>query len=76
MLRKILTITLILALFVTFGCKKKEAQPAAGTTTSAIQKQAEKTGEEAKKQAEAAKEKAGKELEKTGKELQKDVNAE
>lgn len=63
MLRKILTIALVLVLVVAFGCKKKESAPSEGTTMTDLQKQVEKTGKEAKTE-------AGKELEKAGEELQ------
>jgi hypothetical protein len=66
MLRKVLMITIIAILIVSFGCKKKESAPA--INIPAIQKQVEKD-------AENAKEKAGQELEKAGQEIQKDANA-
>jgi hypothetical protein len=75
MLRKILTIALVLVLAVAFGCSKKTEQPVAPPPTETeIQKQVEKTGQEVKKEAGAAKEKAGQELEKAGEALQKDAN--
>jgi hypothetical protein len=74
MLRKILTIAFILALVVTFGCKKKEAAPTMPAMPK-IQKQVEGAGQEAAKQAESAKQEAGKELQKTGEELQKEAPA-
>jgi len=63
MLRKILTIALVLALVVVFGCKKSEPQSQTPSIPE-IQKQVEKTGAEAAKEAEAVKEKAGEEVQK------------
>jgi hypothetical protein len=74
MLRKILTIAFILALVVTFGCKKKETAPPK-INIPAIQKQVEEKSQEAAKEAEAVKEEASKEAEKAGEELPKEVPA-
>ncbi|GEM_PF-4427329 len=70
MLRKILTIIVVIGLAVTLGCKKKESQPAA-PSMSDMQKQAEETSKDAAKEAEAAKEQAAEETEKAGEEIQK-----
>ncbi len=60
MLRKILTIIVVIGLAVTLGCKKKEAQPAA-PSMSDMQKQVEETSKDAAKEVE----KAGEEIQKT-----------
>ena len=57
MLRKILTILVVIGLAVTFGCKKA-APPPKQVTIPEVQKQVEGAGQKAAKEAEAAKEKA------------------
>jgi hypothetical protein len=60
----------IAVLVLSFGCKKKESQPADLDLTT-VQTQAQEAGDQAAKDAEAAKQEAGKAIEKTGTELQK-----
>lgn len=77
MLKKIMTIALVLALVVVFGCGKKTEQPAPPqpSVTEQAKQTAETAGKEVKKETQAAKEKAGEQLEKAGKAL-KDANTE
>jgi hypothetical protein len=57
MLRRILTIIVIIGLAVTFGCKKKESQPVA-PSMSDMQKQVEETSKDVAEEAEVVKEQA------------------
>ena len=66
MLRKILTIAVILTLVIVFGCKKTEKPSAAPSTTTVFQKQAEK---------EVTEKNMDQQLEKIEKEIKTDVNA-